>query len=178
MGVKMLVIGSFLVFDLSFYHFDLSFCVLFQFLRFFLISVFAILLKKSLLCYKFVYRTLFICFVVTKLWHVTKLWQFFWVFRSFSDLASKPLGILTWSMKDKSWQWVWSTMSQNFIKIHALGAELQRFECHRQTYFFPENASGCVRFFGPSVQTVRNLDMVHEWQKLAMGLVYLGPKFR
>ena len=47
MGVKMLVIGSFLVFDLSFYHFDLSFCVLFQFLRFFLISVFAILLKKK-----------------------------------------------------------------------------------------------------------------------------------
>ena len=33
------------------------------------------------------------------------------------------------------------------------------------------------QFFGPSVQTVGNFDMVHERQKLAMGLVYHEPKF-
>ena len=40
-------------------------------------------------------------------------------------LASKPLGIWKWSMNDKSWQWAWSTLGQNFVKIHALGAELR-----------------------------------------------------
>ena len=53
----------------------------------------------------------------------------------FSDLASKPLGIWTWSINDKSWQWAWSTLGQNFVKIHALGAELRRFLCDQRTNF-------------------------------------------
>ena len=38
-------------------------------------------------------------------------------------------------MKHKSCQWILAIMSQNFIEIYCLGAELHRFPCDLRTDF-------------------------------------------
>merc|ERR1711951_284512 len=96
----------------------------------------------------------------------------------FSDLPSKQLGIWTWSMNNKSWQWAWSTLGQNFVKIHALGAELRRFlvrpanKFYRKTPGFFNLAS---RPLGISTWTMKDKRCPWVLSTLCLNLIKIQP---